>query len=476
MRHLPSEWKQLLLKFKPVFTAPSFDNFVTLMIGWVLCTTRHFITRIFRFGELAINQTKHHSAYYRFLKDSNWDLNRVSEILFHLLVSLVSEERILIFVDDTLCHRSGPHIWGLGVHYDAVSSSYGKAEGVKRKNVYSTGHNWVIMSLLVPLPWGSTRGMSIPFCFRLYRAKQQTSEQEYKKRTTLATQMETMISGWLPEDRGKLYFVGDFEYAGETFAGQVETDSEFVGPMVMDAAFYDSDPEQTGTGRPKEKGKRLLTPQELAEGPSRQFKEVEVQIYGKKMKLQYKTQVGQWWSVTREKKVKMVVVRDPEGRLDDRAYYSTDPDLEVEEMIKDLACRWGAEVMHRNVKQHMGIEEPRNGYKQSQQPEESDPKDPRIRKDPENEEDLAAKRTVPLGLVAYALVVIWYLKNGSKDETVERKCKQAPYWREKQTPSFGDMLEEARIGIWKENFFPDPVADTGIGKIIRKILPFLSAA
>lgn len=150
MNNLSSEFKQMLLKFRTAFTAPSFETFAVLVCGWILCTTDHFITRMYRFGEGLLGYDKHHSAYYRFFKKACWQLEQVSRILFDLAVELVGQDQLLILVDDTLCHRSGPHIWGLGVFYDAVRSSYGQTEGVKQKNVYSTGHNWVIMSLWIP--------------------------------------------------------------------------------------------------------------------------------------------------------------------------------------------------------------------------------------------------------------------------------------------------------------------------------------
>lgn len=474
MKNLPSEFKKMLLKFKPAFTNPSFDNFITLVCGWILCTTDHFITRLFRFGEKIMGTDKHHSTYYWFLKNAIWNMDQVSKILFHMAVSVVPGEDLIILVDDTLCRRSGPHIWGLGVFYDPVASSYGRTEGVKEKKVYSTGHSWVIMSLWIPFPWNRERGIGLPFLFRMYRSKKQTSEKNYKKQTELATEMYCLLVDWVPEEK-KIYFVGDYQYSGKTFAGKLGEGTNYIGPMVKDAGVYEPDPEYGGFGRPPEKGKKIASPEQLAEDQKVPWKEAEVKIYGEELELRYKSKTVLWWDVTREEPVKMIVVRDPKGELDDRAYYCTDPSMSVEEIIKYIARRWKAEVMHWDVKGHLGIQEPRNGYVQRRE-EENGQKDPKIREDREGEQDKAAKRTVPLGLVVYSLVVMWYLENGSKEQTLERKKKQASYWSDKKHPTFADMLEELRKEIWEKKFLPDPVQDPGVGKRIRSILPFLSAA
>jgi len=208
---------------------------------------------------------------------------------------------------------------------------------------------------------------------------------------------------------------------------------------------------------------------------SMEQKETTVSIYGKEVSILYKTRTALWWNVTGEDPVRIVMVQDPEGELDDRVYFSRDPDMSVEEIISMIARRWGAEVMHRNTKQHLGIEEPENGYTRGEENSKDGQKDPRIRED-QNEEHRAAKRTVPLGLVVYGIVILWYLENGCAEETVNQVMKKAPYWRQKEEPSFADMLEEVRREIWRRKFLPDPVSETGAGEIIEKILPYLSAA
>ena len=58
----------------------------------------------------------------------------------------------------------------------------------------------------------------------------------------------------------------------------------------------------------------------------------------------------------------MVVTRDPSGRINDRAYFSTDVDASVEAILEQFARRWEIEVAFRNTKQAMGFQDPQNGW------------------------------------------------------------------------------------------------------------------
>jgi hypothetical protein len=58
----------------------------------------------------------------------------------------------------------------------------------------------------------------------------------------------------------------------------------------------------------------------------------------------------------------MVVTRDPKGRIDDRAYFMTEATVSVEEIIISYSHRWSQEVLHRNLKQFFGLDDPQNGW------------------------------------------------------------------------------------------------------------------
>ena len=108
---LPTSFAHLLLAFRDCFVdRRSFENFVTLSTGWVRCVGRHTITRFIQLG-LKPGGEKHHSVFYRFFSTARWDPDDVGRQLFELLLPFLPKV-IEALVDDSLCRRSGPHLFG----------------------------------------------------------------------------------------------------------------------------------------------------------------------------------------------------------------------------------------------------------------------------------------------------------------------------------------------------------------------------
>ena len=43
-----------------------------------------------------------------------------------------------------------------------------------------------------------------------------------------------------------------------------------------------------------------------------------------------------------------IVTRDPNDRIEDRAYFTTDPGMTVGDVLRGFARRWAQEVLHRD--------------------------------------------------------------------------------------------------------------------------------
>ena len=331
MSLLPSSIKGLLVNFKSAFNQPSFKNFIDLAEGWVLCQGRHSISRVIQF--IPEGWGSNHSRYYNFFSRARWEPDDLSMHLVPIVLELIPEQMpVHSSVDDTLAYRSGAHIWGAGMHYDALRSNYGR--GVKRVASFAFGHSWVIVSLLVPTPWNPIRLLAVPVLFRLYRSKKLCPAEEYCKRGELAAEMVELLCRWLPSQR-HLRILGDGEYATKTVSTRIaalEREAaddkrrlslpekiELCGPMNMDGAFYSPPRPRGGKGRPPKKGPRLQSPEKLAADSSKSWETKLVHIYGREVEIQTKTQVGLWYYVTGSRLVRMVVTRDPKGRIDDRA-------------------------------------------------------------------------------------------------------------------------------------------------------------
>lgn len=495
---VPSTLSWIFLNFSFCFTSPSFENFVTLLTGWIACQGRHTVSRVIQAAGEA-GREKAHDAFYRFFSRARWDHDCLAQVLFKLLLPFLPQV-ITAPVDDTLAHKSGPHFWGAGMHHDAKTSTYGRGSSAGRKVAFAFGHSWVVLSIWIPLPWNPLRGLAIPVLFRLYRSKTQCEQTarkkkapkrkaqkiakkkarkmernrarrrarerakiEYRKRTELALEMIRQLASWIPEGRA-LQVVGDREYACQTVVRNLPKDVIFIGSMHMKAALYALPKPLKGRGRPPLKGKRLPSPEELPNDRSIPWEEAEVLIYGKKITLKVKSMRCLWYTVAHTKLVRMVLVRDPRGRYEDRAYFCTNPQRPVEGILEPFARRWAIEVAFRDAKQFMGVENPQNGWWRRKHGSPA----PKKRPGPNahgNRGRKAVERTLPFAFLAYAVVILRYLYHGQPQRDVERVRAEVRWYRHKKEPSFADMLADARRAIWVARFSASPLLSKDPEKI-----------
>lgn len=463
---VPQTVRDLLENFRACFTKPGFESFSTLITGWILCQGRHSISRVIQASGF-VETGKHHSSIYRFLSQGRWTTDAIGKALFDLLLPFMPKE-ITLILDDTLCHKGGPHIFGAAMHYDSHASTYGRGTTQGRKGVFAFGHNWVVGAFWITLPWNRAQGLAIPILFHLYRSKKRCPKSKYRKRTEIAAELIKLVSSWLPDGR-RLHVLGDSEYACVTIVRDLPEDIVFTGPMAMDAALYEQPDEYHGKGRPSCKGKRLPSPTRLLESKSTPWKTLTLVIYGKKVTLKVKSMVCLWYTVAGIRRVRMVVTRDPRGRFKDRAFFSTNSDSSEEAILVQFARRWEIEVGFRNTKQAFGLEDPQNGW--WHRPEGSR----RAKKRPgpnarERVGEMAINHTLATVFAAYALSIIWYLNHGQPDRDVATVRAEAPWYRHKKNPSLNDMLAAVRRELWAGRLSQHPGTGPGAAKL-NAILP-----
>lgn len=356
------------------------------------------------------------------------------------------------------------------MHHDPLNSNT-RRRAQKKVTAFAFGHSWVILSLGVPYPWNPRRGIALPVSFRLYRPKKLYPD-NYKKRTEMAREMVEEMAALLPDER-RIVQVGDGEFSCRTCVRALPERIVSLGSMPMDAAFYDFPQQGEGRGRPRKKGERLPTPEQLAADESIPWEEKKLEVYGREVTFWLKSQVGLWYHVAHTRAVRMMVTRDPTGRICDRAYFCTDAEWEVWQVARGFSRRWCAEVMHRNCKQHLGLSTPQNGWWRSKKGER-----PKKKAGPQPDKSrgkLAVKRTVPLILVVYTIVVLWYLQEGTPQEDVARVRQGSPWYRHKKEPSLGDMLFSARRALWKGLIFVEPTSAKGSTKTEEDLMTLIIA-
>jgi hypothetical protein len=332
------------------------------------------------------------------------------------------------------------------MHHDALRSTYASRPGTGAV-AFAFGHSWVVLALIVTPPWSTSRSFAIPFLFRLYRPKKRTPASQYRKRTELAADLVRILLETLPEDR-TLHLVGDAEYACKTLVRSLPSNVHFTGPLPKDAALYEAPETYRGRGRPPKRGRRLPSPKALAEERSSRWRRCDVHIYGRDVAIQTKAILGRWASVTGERDVRIVLTRDPSGRLADRAYFCTDAQRTVEDVICTYAMRWEIEVAFRNTKQTLGLQDAQNGWWRRP----SGTRRPRKRAGPNPKGvrgQRAAEHTLPFAFSAYAIVLLWYFQCGAPARDVDRSRREAPWYAHKAEPSFADMLVGFRRAIWR---------------------------
>jgi hypothetical protein len=120
-----------------------------------------FLTRIMQSAQLT--QFKHYCSFDRFFSQARWNLDDLGHCIFQLLLPFC-EEVLVGAVDDTLARKSGCHTWGAGMHHDPLRST-------QKHPFFAFGHNFVVLSLQVALPFAPNKYWAFPILVRMYRKR-----------------------------------------------------------------------------------------------------------------------------------------------------------------------------------------------------------------------------------------------------------------------------------------------------------------
>jgi hypothetical protein len=430
---LTPTFRSLLLRFRPVFTAPTFATFLHIATGWCLSHRHRYVTEMIQSAG-AVHRG-HHSRYHRFFANAAWSIDDLYESLaLEVVATFCAEGTIELGVDDTLCRKRGLTIFGTGMHHDPLISS--------RKRVHvSWGHDWVILSLLVTNPsWSPTKVWAVPVGVRLYKNRQgltkgkkgQAKAKDPKKRPPdpnhrtrpeLAVELIRRFASLFP--RRKMIVSGDSAYGGKSVLQHLPEDVDLISRVASNAALYQPAPprrpDQKGPSR--KKGDRLPKMAEWA-ADATPWEELEFDRYGLHATLQVKTIRALYYKAGKDRLLTIVLVRDLVGGRPDQMFYSTRTDWDARAILSHYASRWSVEVMHSNAKQMLGLE------------------------DPSNRTPLAVQRTAPVGLVLYGLTLIWFHRDGHHSVSFPER----PWYPGKEEPSYADILTAVRRESWRGQF------------------------
>jgi hypothetical protein len=232
MPELPGSLAALLSLLRPGFTAPSFSTFCWLVSGFTARIGDRTVTGMWQAVGLA--GELHHSRAHDFFARARWRPDRRGLLLgdFVTATLLPAGTPLRLVIDDTLFGRSGGKVFGAQLHYDNAAPA-----GAGRR--VRLGNCWVVVGLLVELPFMAGRPLCLPILFRLYR-----SGPARPSRVALAVELlELMAARYRTR---QIELVADGAYAARGLARELPARATLTTRMRKDAALYELAPSRTG--------------------------------------------------------------------------------------------------------------------------------------------------------------------------------------------------------------------------------------
>jgi hypothetical protein len=429
----------LVEAFGDCFHPRVFSTFQALIAGWIVCLGPHTISEVWQATGWAAK--RHHDTAYAVFHSACWEWDDLGIVLATLILThLVPGGVAWIAVDDTLCHKRGAKVAFGGIFLDAVLSS-------KRHKTFRFGLNWVVLGIAVPIPLRPDRYYCLPVLWRLYRKKGQPG---YQARPQSAAALARALAEANP---GRTFWlVGDSAYINAAVLQDRPTNLRVIGPLHWKAALYQRPaprhPKQRGAAR--EKGDRLPNPKAMIEDTATYPAEL-VTIDFPKGPRRLRVQVIRdvlWYKGSKTDPVMVVLVRDPSGQWRDEALVSTDPTASAAFVILGYCRRWCVELAFFDSKQFLGLH------------------DPRVRS------ERSVERAHPMAWFVGSLTVLWYCVKGHEGPHVER---ERPWYQDKVTPTFTDMLGALRLQMWESKLYGESGQELPSPESIKWLLHTLSA-
>ena len=443
--HFPAPILAVLTHFQPLFTAPTWRKMMTLLTGTLLAHGSRTVTAALRHS--GNEMESHFSSFHQVLNRAQWSPLAVSRQLLHLIVQTFIQAggSVDLVIDETLERRWGAKISKRGHYRDSALSS-------RKQSVSSPGLRWIVMAVVVTLPW-TTQQWALPF-FCVLATTPEVSQRLGKRHKTVgmwAHQMVSVVRRWLPDIPIKL--IGDTAYSilelGLHCAAHQVT---LIAPFRLDSVIHQLPEKRTSStiGRPRVVGKRLPSVEHVLHDPKTVWQRITLDWYGEgKRDVEICTATALWYRFgCSPLPIRWVLTRDPDGKRPPKALFSTDQRQTAEQIIMDFMKRWSLESTFEESRAQLGIETQRQWS------------------------DLAVERTTPLLFGLYSLVTL-FGQALHPDGTIP--VAQSA-WYHKQTATFRDVFTVVRRHLWANFSFPTSATDPDVVLVPRSILSRLAYA
>ena len=393
----------LLQGLAATMTAPTFDSLITIMTGWVFAPRRTVTRMILAVGPAA---SKHYSSYHRLFSAARWSLDAVGLAVFDLIVPWCGDT-VFVAIDDTLARKRGLKMFGTGMHHDPLLSSRGK-------KIMNWGHSWVVLGVIVELPFRPGHYFCLPILFRLYLNKQSAKKQRRMHRTRPELAVEMLDVLCKHRQNRRFHAIADSAYGGASVLAHLPANCDLTSRLVKDARLYEAPPARKPgqRGRSRVRGAKLPTPRQML---AKRCRRVTLDVYGRNETARLADVCARVFAVP-DRPLRVVAVEALKGGRGQEVFYSTCHEATAEQVIRWYASRWSMEVTNHDSKQSLGFQEPQAWSRR------------------------AVERTAPMAMLLYSLVVLWFAREGHR----RYQPLDCPWYVSKTDPSFADMLATLR--------------------------------
>ena len=403
MELIPS-FLELVQQISFVMSAPTFNSFLTVLTGWVFAR-RRVITRMIEAADAV--ETKHHSAFHRVFSAARWSLDELGLAVLALIEPRLDGDVVLLSLDDTLARKRGLKTFGVGMHHDPLLST-------RKTALMNWGHSWVVLCVIVELPFRPGHCFSLPILFRLYVNKKTATKKRLRYRTRPELAVEMLAVLCKRHENRRFHVVGDSAYGGQSVLAHLPANCELTSRLDLNARLYDPPPlrKPATNGRPRKRGQRLPTPRQMLDQRTRRL---TLDIYGRRDRSRVAGQVARAYAVP-QRPLRIVAVEPLTGGRKMQAFYSTCHEATAEQVLTWYARRWSIEETFHDAKGHLGFEQPQGWTRK------------------------AVERTAPTAMLLYSLIVLWFAAEGHR----HYRAPNRPWYRSKSSASFVDMLNTLR--------------------------------
>jgi hypothetical protein len=342
--HLPPEMVAWITAMAFTLDARLQARLLALLTGVLFARGRRTVSSWLRGAGLQDD----YKNYYYFLGSLGRKIRWAGSALLSKVVPILpADERILLALDDTPTKRYGEWVEGAGIHHNPTP---GPAD---QKFVY--GHVWVTLAVVVRHTlWGT---IGLPLWALLYVREKDIGplrtlyQVEFRTKLELAAELVEWAVCWLKHRGRALWVVADGAYAKRPFLQRaIKAGVTVVSRLRKDAALLSlPKPKKLGQRGPQATYGTAAFDLAKRAGQKQGWQTDTFTLYGKEQRKKYKTFLATYHPAGGV--IRVVLVKERKSWV---AFFCTDPEATVAQILEAVADRAALEQVFHDVKEVHG--------------------------------------------------------------------------------------------------------------------------